>query len=174
MPTILPYRGVWPKIAADAYVAPNATVIGDVEIGPGSSVWFGCVVRGDVNIVRIGRGSNIQDGTVVHVDAREYGTFIGDGVLVGHMCMIHACTLEDGAYVGMRACIMDGAVVEGGAIVAAGALVTGGKRVKAGELWAGSPAKRLRDLKPEERENIPRAVERYAGLARDYREVGDG
>src|SRR3546814_4650326 len=107
---ILPYRGLWPKIHPDAFIADTATVIGDVEIGPGSSIWFGCILRGDVNRIRVGAGSNLQDGTVVHGnhdragDYRETGggmpTVIGDNVVVGHQAMLHACTLEDGAFVG--------------------------------------------------------------------------
>ena len=169
MPSILPFQGRAPKIAADAWVAPGATVIGDVEIGARSSIWFGCIVRGDVNVVRIGRGSNLQDGTIVHVSGREQGTFIGDGVLIGHACVIHACTVADGAFVGMRACVMDGAVVEGGAMVAAGALVTPGKVVRSGQLWAGSPAKHVRDLTAAEAAYIPAAADRYARYAEEYR-----
>src|SRR5690606_12768865 len=107
MPVILPHRGKLPKIANDAYIAPTAAVIGDVEIGSRSSIWFNCVVRGDVNEIRIGRGTNVQDGTVIHVDRRKYGTYIGDGVLIGHLCLIHACTIENNAFVGMKACVMD-------------------------------------------------------------------
>lgn len=169
MPVILPHRGKLPKIADDAYVAPTAAVIGDVEIGSRSSIWFNCVVRGDVNVIRIGRGSNVQDGTVIHVDRRKYGTHIGDGVLIGHLCLIHACTIEDNAFVGMKACVMDGVVVESHAMVAAGALVTPGKRVRTGELWAGSPAKKMRDLTIEEIGYIDEAATLYAEYAEQYR-----
>jgi len=102
---VRPWRGIAPKIDATAWLAPSATVIGDVEIGAGSSVWFGTIVRGDVNFVRIGRGTNIQDGSVVHVTRKRFGTVIGDGVLVGHMAMIHGCTIGDGAFIGMKACV---------------------------------------------------------------------
>jgi carbonic anhydrase/acetyltransferase-like protein (isoleucine patch superfamily) len=169
MATILPYKGVQPSIAEDAWIAPNAAIIGDVEIGPRSSVWFGCTVRGDFNIVRIGSGTNLQDNSVIHVDGKKYGTFIGDDVLIGHMCLVHACTIGDGAMIGMRACVMDGAVVEPGAMVAAGALVTPGKVVKSGQLWAGSPAKFMRDLSPEEIAGLIWAARRYAGHAEEYR-----
>jgi carbonic anhydrase/acetyltransferase-like protein (isoleucine patch superfamily) len=168
-PVILPHKGVLPKIAEDVFIAPTATVIGDVEIGSRSSIWFGCVVRGDVNAIRIGRGSNVQDGTVIHVDRRKFGTVIGDGVLVGHMCLIHGCTLEDNSFVGMKACVMDGVVVERHAMVAAGALVTPGKRVRSGELWAGSPAKKMRELTPEEIAYIGEAATLYAEYAEEYR-----
>ena len=119
----------------------TATVIGDVEIGAETNIWFGCLVRGDMNIIRIGKRVNIQDLTVVHVDSQKYGTFIGDDVTIGHSAVIHACTLQDRCFVGMQACVMDGAVVETGAMVAAGALVPPGKTVKAGQLWAGTPAR---------------------------------
>ena len=134
---ILPYRGRLPAISPDAFIAPNAVVIGDVVIGPETGVWFGCVVRGDMNEIRIGARTNIQDGTVIHVDSQTYGAFIGSDVTIGHMCLIHACTLEDGSFVGMHATVMDGAVVERGAMVAAGAVVTPEKRVPSGQLWGG-------------------------------------
>ncbi len=182
--TILPFRGIAPKIHPDAFVAETAVVIGDVEIGAGSSVWYGCVLRGDVNMIRIGRNTNIQDGSIVHVnhdrggDYREGGggmpTVIGDEVTIGHMALIHACRLESGCFIGMRAVVMDEAVVEGGAMVAAGALVSPRKRVRSGELWAGSPARRMRGLKPEEQGEGPYIARLYAELATAYRTPSDG
>ena len=168
---ILPYRGVRPRIAADAFIAPTATVIGDVEIGPGAGIWFGVTVRGDVNHVRIGARTNVQDGTVIHVasGARPFPTLIGADVTIGHLAMVHACTLEDGAFVGMKACVMDGAVVEAGAMVAAGALVAGGKRVPAGQLWAGAPARFVRKLGEDEAAEMAWVVPHYADLAQEYR-----
>jgi carbonic anhydrase/acetyltransferase-like protein (isoleucine patch superfamily) len=171
---ILPWNGILPQLAEDVWIAPNAAVIGDVAIGPGSGVWFACTLRGDVNEIRIGARTNIQDGTVVHVTSGGHGTYVGDDVTVGHAAILHACTLEDGSFVGMQACVMDGAVVESGAMVAAGALVTGGKRVRAGELWAGRPAKMLRQLTPEERASIPVSAARYAELAARYRTGAGG
>ena len=165
---IMPYGGKHPEIAADAFIAANAAVIGDVVIGAQSSIWFSCTVRGDGNFIRIGARTNIQDGTVIHVDSTSLPTIIGDDVTVGHMALIHACTLEDGSFVGMGATVMDGAVVESGAMVAAGALVTPGKRVPAGELWAGSPAKMWRDLGDHERATLTDAAAHYVALARDY------
>ncbi|KAA5607625.1 gamma carbonic anhydrase family protein [Roseospira marina] len=169
-PILMPYRGVWPTIAPDAFVAPGASVIGDVVIGPGSSVWFGCAIRGDVHEIRIGADTNIQDGTVIHVTKGRFGTYIGDGITIGHKALIHACTLEDGCFIGMGAVVMDGCVIESGAMVAAGALVTPGKRVKAGELWAGSPAKLKRPLTDEDTAGWPAQAEHYAALGREYRE----
>ena len=179
---ILPYRGITPTIAPDAFIAETAVIIGDVEVGAGTSIWYGCVLRGDVNKIRVGRNTNIQDGTIVHVnsdpdgDYRETGggepTHIGDDVTIGHLALIHACTLENGAFVGMRAAVIDRAVVESGAMVAAGALVTPGKRVPAGQLWAGSPAKYLRDLTDAEKDHMPYLVEHYGHLAKTYRDDG--
>jgi len=166
---ILPYRNARPRIAADAFVAPGAAVIGDVEIGAESSIWFGCVLRGDVNFITVGARSNLQDGTVVHVASDGPATIIGDDVTVGHGAVIHACTLESGCFVGIRATVMDGAVVESGALVAAGALVTPGKRVKAGELWAGAPARKLRDLDAKAFAAYAAIAAHYVDLAREYR-----
>ncbi len=166
--TILPFRGVYPKIHPSAFIAETATVIGDVEIGADSSIWYGCVLRGDVHHIRIGAGVNIQDGTVVHVAGDMYPTLIGDRVTVGHMALIHACTLEDDAFVGMKACVMDGSVVKAWGMVAAGGLVTPGKTVGSGELWAGSPAKYWRDLGEDDRRVMRSTADHYAGLARDY------
>ncbi|MEH6632044.1 MAG: gamma carbonic anhydrase family protein [Halopseudomonas aestusnigri] len=176
---ILPYKGITPKISSEAFIAENAVIIGDVEIGPGSSVWFNCVIRGDVNSIRIGENTNIQDGTVIHVnhdrkgeDYRKTGggmpTSIGNGVTVGHMALLHACTIKDNAFVGMRAVVMDAAIVEVDAMVAAGALVTPGKVVPSGELWSGSPAKKFRDLKPEELDGIRYSARNYAELGKSY------
>ncbi len=165
---ILPYRGVLPALAPDVWVAPNAAVIGDVEIGAGSGVWFACTIRGDVNEIRIGRRVNIQDGTVIHVSKDGQGTYIGDDVTIGHGAVIHACTLGEGCFIGMQACIMDDAIVEPGAMVAAGALVTPGKHVLAGQLWTGRPARYARDLTEAEAAYIPRSAERYAALAAEY------
>ncbi len=174
---ILPHGGKYPSIAPDAFIAPTAIIIGDVEIGARASVWFGCVLRGDTNSIRVGAGTNIQDGTIVHcnhlpagVDPATpgYRTTIGAGITIGHMAMLHACTLEDGCFVGMRAAVIDGAVVESRAMVAAGAMVTPGKRVKSGELWAGSPAKLMRSLTNEEIADFAYSAEHYCQLAASY------
>lgn len=168
-PIILPFKGISPRIAEDVFIAPSASVIGDVEIGEGSSIWFNTVVRGDVFHIRIGKGSNIQDGTVIHVSTGTHATIIGDNVLVGHNCTIHGCRLEDGSFVGMGTTVLDGAVVESGAMVAAGALVTPGKRVIAGQLWGGSPARYLRDLSAQEQAELQSGARHYAELAQIYR-----
>ena len=166
---ILPYRGIRPIIHQTAFIAETAVITGDVEIGEDTGIWFGCVVRGDVNVIRIGKRTNIQDGTIIHVARMGQGTYIGDDITVGHMAVLHACTLEDGCFIGMKACVMDGSTVESQAMVAAGALVTPGKRVKRGQLWAGSPARYVRDLTPEEIAFFPESAARYAELGREYR-----
>ncbi len=175
-PIILPWQGVMPTIDSEAFIAPGAAVIGDVVIGAGSSVWFNCTVRGDVHEIRIGARSNIQDGSVIHVSKGKFGTYIGDDVLVGHGCVIHACTLESGSFVGMGATVLDGAVVESGAMLAAGATLTPGKRIPRGELWAGAPAKKFRDLSSEEQAGFIRQCQGYADTAAEYRAMlsGDG
>lgn len=165
---VLPFKGRMPRIASDAYIAPTAAIIGDVEIGSQSSIWFGCVIRGDVNMIRIGERTNIQDSTILHVDSRRYGTFVGDDVLIGHGAIIHACMVEDHAVIGIRATILDGAVVERGAMVAACALIPPGKVVKQGELWAGSPARKVRDITPEESDDLADLTAGYVELAKAY------
>jgi carbonic anhydrase/acetyltransferase-like protein (isoleucine patch superfamily) len=173
MGQLLPYMGKMPKVAPDAFIAPGAILIGDVEIGPKASVWYNCVLRGDVNYIRIGEGSNIQDGTVIHVD-RLYPTIVGRDCLVGHIAILHACTMEDGSFVGMKACVMDGCVVESGAMVAAGALVPPGRRILAKQLWAGVPAKHIRDLKPEEAFELEDAPKRYVTYAQQHKRSIEG
>lgn len=164
------WEGVAPMIAGDAWVAPNATVIGDVRLGARSSVWFGCVLRGDTNRITVGARSNIQDGTIVHVNAgAEWACVIGDDVTIGHAAIIHACRLHDRAFVGMGATVLDGAVIEEGGMLAAGALLTPGKRIGRQELWAGVPARKLRDMPDEERAGLNQNAIHYADLAARYR-----
>ncbi len=165
---ILSYRGKTPKIHPTAFIADNAVIIGDVEIGAYSSIWFGCVIRGDVNFIRIGKNSNIQDGTIVHVTRVTGPTYIGDGVTVGHAAIIHACNLQDNCFVGMGATILDDAVVESKAMLAAGALLPPGKTIPSGELWAGNPAKLLRPLRQTEIEFLPQSAANYVKLGQEY------
>lgn len=167
MPT-LRYKNIRPRVHQSAYIAPGASLIGDVEIGSRSSLWFGVVARGDMNVIRIGERTNIQDGTIIHVSSTGQGTYIGDSVTVGHMAVIHACTLEDSSFVGIKACVMDDAVVRSGAMVAAGALVTPGKTVPSGELWGGVPARFIRTLNEEETDMIRWIPEHYVELAMNY------
>lgn len=171
-PLILPFHGKTPTIHESAFIAPGAIIIGDVEIGPDASVWYGCVLRGDTNRIVVGARSNVQDGTICHVDdARRGGTpvLIGDDVLVGHKCMLHGCTVEDGGFVGMCATALDGAVIESGAFLAAGAFLSNRKRVPAGELWGGMPAKKLRDLREGEDKMALLGAAFYVEEARQHR-----
>lgn len=164
-----PFKDKSPIIHSSAFVAENAVIIGDVAIGADSSVWYNCVVRGDVNDIKIGARTNIQDGTVIHVSSTTQGTYIGDDVTVGHMALLHACTIGNRAFIGMKACVMDDAIVEDDAMVAAGALVTPGKKVPSRQLWGGSPAKYMRDLTAEELEFLKFSAERYVKLAKTYK-----
>lgn len=165
---ILPWDGHRPDIDPTAFVAPNATVIGNTVIGAETGIWFGVVLRGDMHEIRVGARTNIQDGSIVHVSGQA-GAYIGDDVTVGHAAIIHACRLQDRCFVGMGAIVLDGAVVESGAMVAAGALVSPGKLVPAGELWAGRPARKLRDLDAADLENFAAVARVYADYARRYR-----
>lgn len=165
---ILPYQNQMPQIAAGAFIAPNAVIVGDVKIGTQSGIWFGCVLRGDVQEICIGERTNIQDGTVVHVSQNGQGTYLGNDITVGHMALIHGCTIEDRAFIGMKACVMDDAYVESGAMVAAGALVTPGKRIPAGEMWAGSPARFKRHLTDEDKAQFAANTAQYVELGQNY------
>lgn len=168
-PFILPYRGRLPSIDQNAFVAQNATVIGDVEIGAGSGVWYGCVIRGDVNEIRIGERTNIQDLTMIHCAELGQGAYLGNDITVGHSAVLHACSVEDNAFIGIQSCVMDDCIIESGAMVAAGALVTPGKIVKANEVWAGSPAKKLRDINQKDLDFFALNRKRYERLAHEYR-----
>ncbi len=165
---ILAHNDKTPQIHDTAFIAPNAVIIGDVVIGARSGIWFNCTLRGDMNEIRIGENTNIQDGTIIHIDSRTCGTYIGDNVTVGHMCLLHACTLEDGCMIGMQATVMDGAVVESGSLVAAGSLVLPGKRVRAGEVWAGSPARKLRNIGDKEQDMLDYIWPTYVKLSQTY------
>ncbi len=166
---ILPYQGIWPTIADTAFVAPGAVVAGNVTIGDYANIWFGCVLRGDVQSITIGDRSNIQDGTIIHV-TREIGpSVVGKGVTVGHKALIHAATAEDGSFIGMGSIMLDFSVVEEGGYLAAGAVLTPRKRVPKGELWAGSPAKLLRLVSIEEADWIPKSAEHYVKLSSNYK-----
>jgi carbonic anhydrase/acetyltransferase-like protein (isoleucine patch superfamily) len=168
-PLILPFQEKTPRIAEDAFIAPGAVIIGDVEIGSKTSVWFGCVIRGDVCHIRIGERTNIQDNTVIHVTRKTGPTIIGSGITIGHNALLHACTLKDDCFIGMGATVMDDAIVESGGMLAAGALLTPGKTVPSGELWAGNPAKLFRPLKQQETDFIPVSAQNYVELGQSYR-----
>ena len=164
--------GRTPQVHPTAFVAPGAVLIGDVESGPEASVWYNCVLRGDVNAIRVGARSNVQDGTVIHVDSPRPGqeaglpTIIGEDVLIGHMAMVHGCILHDRAFVGLGSIVMDGCEIEGGGMLAAGALLTPGRRIAAGQLWAGRPAKYVRELGEADIAGQQAGVAHYVELAR--------
>jgi len=162
MAIIKSVRGFTPQIGEDCFLADNAAVIGDVVIGTGCSIWFGAVLRGDVNSIRIGNGTNIQDGAVIHTLYQRSVTVIGDNVSVGHNVTIHGAEIKDNALIGMGSVVLDHAVVGEGAIVAAGSVVTGKTVIPPHTLWAGVPAKYVKDVDPEQ------AEEMNVRIARDY------
>ena len=175
--SLVPFEGARPLVDPSAFIAPGAVLIGQVEIAAQASIWYNCVIRGDVNRVRIGARTNVQDGTVIHVDSPKPGaeeghsTLIGEDVLIGHMAIVHGCTLHDRAFVGMGGIVMDGCVIESDAMLAAGAMLTPGKRIPAGQLWAGRPAKYVRDLSPGELRAHQAGVRHYVELARRHAEA---
>ncbi|MGE0152834.1 MAG: gamma carbonic anhydrase family protein [Reyranellaceae bacterium] len=144
---LVPFLNHKPIVHQTAFIAPNATLIGEVEIGAHASIWYSCVLRGDGPGIKIGENTNIQDGTVIHVSSGRQGTVVGRNVTVGHLALLHACTVQDDSFIGMHSTVLDGVVVETGAMVAAGAVVTPGKVVRKGELWAGNPAKMIREIR---------------------------
>jgi gamma-carbonic anhydrase len=174
------FGGRSPHIDPAAFVAPGARLIGDVEVGPEASIWYNCVLRGDVNRIRVGARSNIQDGSVIHCDSPKPGnpnghsTLIGADVLIGHMAMVHGCVLHDRAFVGLGSIVMDGCEIESDAMLAAGAMLTPGRRIPAGQLWAGRPAKYVRDLTAEEIASMKAGVAHYVSLARAHAEALKG
>jgi carbonic anhydrase/acetyltransferase-like protein (isoleucine patch superfamily) len=163
-----PFRGVLPRVHPTAFVDGSAQVIGDVEIGEESSVWMAVVIRGDVHRIRIGRRSNIQDGTVVHVMNRTHPTTVGDNVTVGHAALLHGCTIEDRCLIGMGAILLNGAHIGTGSIVAAGTLVVEEMKVPPRSLVMGSPGKVKRGLTDAEVENIQAYADRYVGYRLEY------
>lgn len=165
---IYPYKDVWPEIAEDAFIAPGARIIGDVKIGSQSSIWFNCVLRGDVGKIRIGDRSNVQDGSVLHVDSGGNDTIIGNDVLIGHMAMVHGTTIEDEGFVGFSAMTMDGSLIKKKGMLAAGSLLSPGKTVGEGEMWMGRPAKFIRELGESEFRALSKGAAKYVRTAIDY------
>ena len=161
------YLGTPPTIHPSAFVAPGATVVGDVTLGEESSVWYGAVLRGDINSIKIGPRSNIQDGTIVHL-ADDFGTYVGELVTVGHGAIIHACSIADEVLVGMGAIILDGAEIGARSIIGAGALVTQHKIIPPGSLVLGSPAKVVRQLDLEEQKTIRFWADKYVQVSRKF------
>jgi carbonic anhydrase/acetyltransferase-like protein (isoleucine patch superfamily) len=171
---IRPYKDIVPKIASSAYVDDSAVVIGDVVIGPDSSIWPLCAVRGDTNFIRIGERSNLQDGSVIHVTHRYpeapqgYPVIIGNDVTIGHKVMVHGCTIEDRVLIGMGSTLLDGARIGSEVLLGAGSLVTEGQELAGGYLWMGRPARRVRALTDEEHNWFTYVARHYVELKNDY------
>ena len=172
--SIRPYKGITPQIAESAYIDEDATVIGDVHIGEESSVWPGAVMRGDVNRIRIGARSNVQDGTVVHVthpfseQPEGFGVYVGDDVTIGHNVTVHGCRIEDRCLIGIGSTILDGAIIQPEVLLGAGSLVAEGKVLESGYLYLGAPAKRIRMLTEAELKWFKYSADHYVKLSRDY------
>ncbi len=163
------YLEYQPKISDSAFIAPGARVIGRVELGENVGIWYNTVVRGDVDIVKIGPRTNIQDACVLHED-KGAPLIIGAGVTVGHKALLHGCTIEDGAFIGMGAIILSRAKIGAGALVGAGSLVLQDQEIPPGMLALGSPAKVIRELSEKEKESFREMAERYMQRAREYKE----
>ncbi len=172
---LLRYKEWFPKTGNDVWIAPNATIIGNVELGDDASIWFGCVVRGDVHYINIGKRTNIQDLSMIHVTHYKkpdmsdgYPTIIGNDVTVGHRVMLHGCTIEDACLIGMNSTILDGAVIGKESIVGAGSLVTGGKKFPPRSLIMGSPARVVRELTQKEVDELYASALRYVDFKNEY------
>ena len=163
-------RGYAPKVGSDCFLAENATLVGDVTVGDGCSIWFNAVLRGDVNPIRIGNHVNIQDGAVLHTLYQKSEVVLGDYVSVGHNATIHGATVNDYALIGMGATVLDGAVVGEGAIVAAGALVLGNTQIPPATVWAGVPARQVKEVSPAQAQELnQRIAHNYAMYASWYK-----
>lgn len=161
MALILPVKGVHPRIGENCFIAENATITGDVELGQQCSVWFNAVIRGDVNSIRIGSKTNIQDGAVIHCTYEKAATIIGNNVSIGHRAIVHGCTVEDNSLVGMGAIVMDHAVVQKNCIIAAGAVVLENTICEAGHIYAGIPAKKVKQLTKEQIDGLKKTANNY-------------
>ncbi len=168
--TILPFRGIVPTIDPTVFVAHGAVIIGDVEIGRGSSIWFNCVVRGDVHFIRIGERTNIQDGSILHVTSGRYPLRIGSDITVGHGVILHGCTVHDHCLLGMGSRILDNAVIEPYSLVGAGAVVMQDQVVSEGSFVAGVPARAIRKITEDERRTIETSAQNYCRYVGMYRE----
>ena len=168
-PLILPYQNKLPRIHKSVYCAPTCVITGDVEIGENSSIWHHVTIRGDVNFIRVGARTNIQDGSVIHVSRTQGGqTIIGNDITIGHLALIHACTLHDHAFVGMKAMVMDGCVIESYGMLAAGAVLTPGKIIRSRELWMGTPARFVRILTDADLAHMAENAVEYCMVAQGY------
>ena len=171
---IYPYRGKWPVLHETAFVAPSTDVVGEVEIGADSSIWFQCVVRGDVNWIKIGTRTNIQDHSMLHVDRKGFPLTLGNEITVGHRVMLHGCTIGDRCLIGMGAIIMNGATIGEECIIGAGALVTEGAVIPPRSLVIGQPGRVKRPLHEKEIAYLAKSAENYVGDSREYRAIIPG
>lgn len=163
------FNGIMPQLGEAVFLVASAEIIGDVVVGSYSSLWFNVVVRGDVNFIRIGARTNIQDGTVIHVTHEQYPTWVGDDVTIGHNVTLHGCRIGSRCLVGMGAIVMDGVIVGDEAMIAAGSLVAPGTEVPSGTLFAGSPARYKRDLTAEEIAGLKKSAEKYLRYVKAYK-----
>ncbi|NQZ56085.1 MAG: gamma carbonic anhydrase family protein [Lentisphaeraceae bacterium] len=177
MSNLRSYKGIKPQCAASAYIDESAVVIGDVTVGEDSSIWCTTVARGDVNYIKIGKRTNVQDASVLHVTHKNpvkhpegYPLIIGDDVTIGHRVTLHGCTLEDRTFIGMGAVVMDAAVVQSDSMVGAGALVTAGTIVESGWLYVGVPARKRRELTDDEIKWIKQSALNYVAYSEDYKD----
>ncbi|GGE95897.1 gamma carbonic anhydrase family protein [Hymenobacter cavernae] len=171
---ILPVHGIAPQIGPNCFVADNATIVGDVTLGADCTVWFNAVIRGDVNSIRIGEQTNIQDGAVLHCTYQRAATNLGARVSIGHRAIVHGCTIEDEVLIGMGAIVMDHAVVGRGCIIAAGAVVLENTQCEAGYLYAGVPARKIKPVTEEQRANLLRTADNYVLYASWFRDAPAG
>lgn len=171
MPVILPVKGIIPTFGKDCYIAPNATIVGDVVTGDDCSIWFNAVLRGDVNIIRIGNKVNVQDGAIIHCTYKKAATIIGNNVSIGHNAIVHGCVIEDNVLVGMGAIVMDNALIGNNSIIAAGAVVLENTQIEPGSIYAGIPAKKVKEISPEmisgEIDRIANNYVMYSGWFKD-------
>jgi carbonic anhydrase/acetyltransferase-like protein (isoleucine patch superfamily) len=166
--TVSPFEGALPTLGKDVFIARGARVIGNVELGDQASVWYNAVLRGDLEKITVGARTNIQDGTVIHIESGKFATVIGEGVTIGHKALVHACTIGDNCLIGMGSIVLDGAVIPDDCLVAAGALVAPGKTFPPRSLILGSPARAVRELSDEEVAGFRRSAEHYVELARRH------
>lgn len=171
MPVILPVKGIMPIFGNDCYIAPNATIVGDVVMGDNCSIWFNAVLRGDVNIIRMGNKVNVQDGAIIHCTYKKAATIIGNNVSIGHNAIVHGCVIEDNVLVGMGAIVMDNALIGSNSIIAAGAVVLENTQIEPGSIYAGIPAKKVKEISPEmisgEIDRIANNYVMYSGWFKD-------
>ena len=167
---IIEFQGKKPKIDSSVFIAETAVIIGDVEIGAGSSIWYGTVIRGDVSSVRIGQNVNIQENSVIH-ESNDIPVIIEDNVTIGHMCTLHSCTIRKNSLIGMGSIILDGVDVGEGCLVGAASLLSGRKKYESGQLILGQPAKPVRNLTDEEKEEMKGNINTYVKNAQIYKEM---